>query len=77
MLRIYIKIKQTLIDILVSLIPYYFVKFLWCRRLIYQSMNIYHPIDLDQLYEDLNDYSGELNAYDYYKKTNLSKYNFY
>lgn len=71
MLRIRIYLMQTLIDILANLIPYYFVRFKWYRRLIYQSMNIYHPIDLDLLYEDLNDYSGELNMYAYYEDTNL------
>lgn len=74
-LRIYI--KQILINIIVNLMPYYFTKFIWCRRLIYQSTNKYNPIDLDLLQESLNDYSGELDAYDYYENTNLTKYNFY
>lgn len=74
-LRIYI--KQTLINILVKLLPYYFTKFRWCRRLIYQSTNKYNPIDLDLLHECLNDYSGELDMYDYYENTHLNKYNFY
>lgn len=74
-LRIYI--MQILINIIVNLMPYYFTKFIWYRRLIYQSTNKYNPIDLDLLHESLNDYSGELNMYDYYENTNLTKYNFY
>ena len=69
--------KQILINILVNLIPYYFVRFKWFRRLIYCSTHIYNPMDLELLNEDiLEDYNGILDVYLYYEKTHLNKYNF-
>ena len=49
---------QILINILVNLIPYYFTKFKWCRRLIHYSNSPYSPIDLDLLNENMQYYSG-------------------
>lgn len=67
---------QTLINILVNLMPYYFVRFKWCRRFIYCSTNQYSPIDLELLNDDTQDYDGTLDMYLYYEKTHLNKYNF-
>lgn len=65
--------KQTLINILVNLIPYYFTKFAWYRHFIYCSINQYNPIDLDLLDKDLQD-SKEyitIDLYGYYEDTHL------
>ena len=66
-----IRIVQTIIDIVVNLLPYYFTKFRWYRRLIYQSTNKYNPIDLELLNDDTQDYDGTLDMYLYYEENNL------
>ena len=66
-----IRIIQTLIDIIVNLLPYYFTKFNYFRRLIYQSTSKYNPINLDSLSDDNIDDIYDSNIYDYYENTHL------
>ena len=50
MKTLYYKIKYQIISILVSLLPYFFVKFRWYRRLIYcHSFNQYQPLHLSNV----------------------------
>lgn len=68
-LRIYI--IQTLINIVVKILPYYFTKYVWYRRLIYQSTNKYNPINLDLLSDDVINDIYDSNIFDYYENTYL------
>ena len=66
-----IRIIQTIIDIVVNLLPYYFTKFKYFRRLIYQSTHKYNPINLNSLSDDIIDDIYDSNIFDYYENTHL------
>lgn len=65
--------RQTLINIITNILPYYFTKFEWCRYLIYQSTNKYNPINLSVLDKDLQDSKDFviIDLYGYYEETYL------
>ena len=66
-----IRVIQTIINIIVNLMPYYFTNFVWCRRLIYCSTNKYNPINLNLLSDDVMDDIYDTNINDYYENTHL------
>ena len=66
-----IKVIQNLINIVVNLLPYYFTKFRYFRRLIYQSSHKYNPINLNSLSDDIIDDIYDSNIFDYYENTYL------
>ena len=68
-----------LCNFICAILPYYFIRWQWYRRFIYHyTSELLIPIDIHNLHEQLEDYSGgEIDMYKYYEVTHLMDYEQY